>query len=141
MAKPLKKASTSLEKSVSETLNQIWKQYLAQQMPSTNDELLNVLGKIGSFQAKVEHIWKLKRRIDEDNFPKTKGEFQDLQHSVALLKNCWNDLSGDEVPKSVLTFLKNAVDSEGAPLALLTPEVQQWLDRHKISQALRVCLI
>jgi flagellin-specific chaperone FliS len=139
--KTFQKSIKNLENSVSQELQQNWQQYLAQKMPSTNDELLNVLGNIDSFQAKVKLIRQLKSTINKDNFPKTEREFQHLEDCIKHLKNCWNDLSGDEVPESVLTFLKNAVSNEGAPLHLLTPEVKQWLDRHKISQAFRVCLI
>ncbi len=136
-----KSSIDSLVKSVKQHLERNWKQYLAQQMPSTNDELLNLLAKITSFRANVEHIQKLKARIYDVKFPETESIFEDLEYSIQQLKKCWEDLSGDDVPEAVLIFLRRAADTEGAPLDLLTPEVTEWLDRHHISQALRIRLL
>ncbi|MCT7959439.1 hypothetical protein NG791_01875 [Laspinema sp. D1] len=136
-----KSSVKSLTNSVTKHLERIWKQYLFQQMPSINDELLSLLGGIGSFSVNVQLIQQLKSRVDKVKFPKTEREFEDLEHSIQHLKKCWEDLSGDDVPEAVLIFLRRAADTEGAPLDLLTPEVTEWLDRHHISQALRIRLL
>ncbi|MCW6036018.1 hypothetical protein K4A83_06995 [Spirulina subsalsa FACHB-351] len=136
-----KSSIDSLAKSLRQHLERNWKQYLAQQMPSTNDELLNLLAKIPSFRADVEHIQKLKADIDQVEFPETQSIFGHLENSIKNLKKCWEDLSGDDVPEAVLIFLRRAADPEGATLDLLTPEVTEWLDRHQISQALRIRLL
>ncbi|MBW4663523.1 MAG: hypothetical protein KME01_04865 [Chroococcus sp. CMT-3BRIN-NPC107] len=55
------------------------------------------------------------------------------------MREHWHNLSSDEVPETVLRFLKDAVDF-GAPLNLLTIEVRDWLDCHGISDSLRIRL-
>lgn len=136
-----KSSIDSLAKSVKQHLERNWKHYLAQQMPSTNDELLNLLAKISSFRADVEHIQKLKADVYKVKFPETESIFEYLENSIKNLKKCWEDLSGDDVPEAVLIFLRRAAATEGAPLDLLTPEVTEWLDRHHISHALRIRLL
>jgi hypothetical protein len=122
-----------------EQLVQAWKSYLAQKMPSTNQEMLNVLVKIEAFRLTVQSIRDLSDRIQRQKLPQTAEEFEYIEQLINQLRERWHSLSSDEVPETVLSFLKAAVDL-GAPLDLLTPEVRYWLDRHALSESLRIRL-
>ncbi len=129
-----------LIKAINNHLEKTWEQYLSQQMPSTDEELLNLLGKVGSFKITVGEVRRLKQSIGQIKYPKNKTEFQQIDQSIQVLKDKWNNLNADDVPEPVLNFLKAAVNTEGAPIHLLTSDVKQWLERHDLSNLLRVRL-
>lgn len=129
-----------LIKAINSHLEKTWEQYLSQQMPSTDEELLNLLGKVGSFKVTVGEVRRLKQYIGEIKYPQNKTQFKQIDQSIQLLKDKWNNLNADDVPEPVLNFLKAAVNTEGAPIHLLTSDVKQWLERYDLSSLLRVRL-
>lgn len=120
-------------------LSQAWKNYLAWRI-STNQETLNLLGKIDCFKSTVQKIKTLDALIRREEFPKSCEEFENIDRLIDQLRESWESLSSDEVPESVLRFLRSAAN-QGASLTLLTPEVQDWIARHGISDSLRIRLI
>lgn len=135
LERSIKAITTELDKQ----LTQAWKSYLAEKMPSTNQEMLNVLVKIEAFKSTVQSIRDLNDLIQRQKLPQTYEEFEYIEQLINQLRERWHSLSSDEVPETVLRFLKAAVDL-GAPLNLLTPEVHDWLDCHAISDNLRIRL-
>ncbi len=123
-----------------EQLTQAWRNYLVQKMPSTNPEMLNLLIRIEAFKPTVQRIQDLNGQIQRKKLPQNTEEFKNIEQLIERLRENWHSLSSDEVPEPVLHFLKAAVDL-GAPLNLLTPEVRHWLDRHDISDSLRIRLM
>ncbi len=136
----LERSIKGITNELDEQLTQAWKNYLVQKMPSTNQEMLNVLVKIEAFRPTVQIIRDLSDRLQRQKLPQTSEEFEYIEQLINQLRERWHCLSSDEVPETVLNFLKAAVDL-GAPLDLLTPEVREWLDSHDISDSLRVRLI
>jgi hypothetical protein len=135
----LKSNIDNLKTTVEQQLSEAWKSYRDRQMPSTNNEILNVLAKVEAFKSTVLQIQITDRDIKNVVYPKTNAEFEILERKIEQLKYLWNSLSSDEVPEAVLSFLRLAAN-QGAPLSLLTPEVQDWINKHNITASLRIRL-
>lgn len=128
-----------LTKTLTQQLLQAWKNYLTLRMPSTNQEMLNLLGRVDAFKSTVQKIRNLDALIPREEFPKSCEEFDSIDSLIDQLRESWDSLSSDEAPEAVLRFLR-ATASQGASLTLLTPEVQDWITRHGISDSLRIRL-
>lgn len=120
-------------------LGQAWRSYLVQHIPSTNKEMLNLLAGVEEFKPTVQRIQRLDLQIQQVEFPKSSEDFERVEQLINLLRQSWNSLSSDEVPDAVLGFLKEAAN-QGAPIDRLTPEVKDWLTRHRIAGSLRIRL-
>lgn len=135
----LERSIKGITNELDEQLTQAWRNYLVQAMPSTNQEMLNLLVRVEAFKPTVQIIRDLNDQIQHKKLPQNFEEFEHIERLINQLKEHWYSLSSDEVPETVLHFLKAAVDL-GAPLNLLTPEVRYWLDCHFISDSLRIRL-
>jgi hypothetical protein len=136
----LKSNIENLKVTLEQQLSESWKSYRDQQMPSTNNEILNLLAKVEAFKNTVRDIQIIDREIKNVIYPKNSAEFAVYERKIEQLKYYWNSLSSDEVPEAVLHFLRAAAN-QGAPLNLLTPEVQDWINQHGISDSLKIRLI
>jgi Rad3-related DNA helicase len=135
----LERSIRAITKELNEQLIQAWENYLAEKMPSTNQEMLNVLVKIEAFRPNVQRIRDLNAQIQRQKLPQNYEEFEHIERLIDQLREHWLTLSSDDFPETVLHFLKATVDF-GAPLNLLTTEVRDWLDCHGISDSLRIRL-
>lgn len=129
-----------LKTALREQLSRTWKNYLFQHMPSTNNEMLSILAGVEAFKQTIQRIQRLDLQIQQAEFPKSSEEFESADRLIDQLKQTWNSLSSNEVPEDVLRFLRAAAN-QGAPIDLLTPEVKDWLTRHRIAGSLRIRLI
>lgn len=109
-------------------------------MPSTNSEILNLLARIEAFKNTVRQIQIIDGEIKNVTYPKDNADFIEYESKIKQLKHAWDSLSSDEVPEAVLNFLRAAAN-QGAPLNLLTSEVQDWINQHGISDSLKIRLI
>lgn len=114
-------------------LKQAWVDYKRQRIPNTNDELLGLLARIETFKPTVQTIQRILNQLKVIDFPKDAQQFEQIDQAIADLSNAWNSLRSNEVPQTVLTFLR-ASATHGATIDLLTPEVQSWLNEHGISR-------
>ncbi|MEG4504200.1 hypothetical protein QUA81_08800 [Microcoleus sp. F6_B4] len=129
-----------LQNSLRWQLDQSWQLYRSQKMPSTNNEILNLLDKVSAFKLTVQRIRSLYLQIQESNsIPESSEDFERVDRLIEQLKQCWEGLNSDEVPEAVLRFLKEAAN-EGATRGLLTPEVEDWLTKHGLIDSLRIRL-
>ncbi|MEG3957034.1 hypothetical protein [Microcoleus sp. herbarium2] len=129
-----------LQNSLRWQLDQSWQLYRSQKMPSTNNEVLNLLDKVSTFKPTVQRIRSLDLQIQESNsIPESSEDFERVDRLIEQLKQCWDGLNADEVPEAVLCFLRVAAN-EGATLGLLTPEVKDWLAKHGLIDSLRIRL-
>ena len=135
----LERSIKGITNELNEQLIQAWENYLAEKMPSTKQEMLNVLVKIEAFRQSVQKIRDLNAQIQRQKLPQNYEEFEHIERLIDQLREHWLTLSSDDFPETVLHFLKATVDF-GAPLSLLTPEVREWLDCHGISDSLRIRL-
>ena len=130
-----------LQKALKEQLNLAWRQYRDQKMPNTNKEVLNVLDRVSAFKPTIQRIQDLDGQIQGSNsIPQSLEDFAKVDRLIEQLKQCWDQLDADEVPESVLHFLRVAAN-EGATFSLLTPEVKDWLTKHDLMDALRIRLM
>ncbi|BAY89820.1 MULTISPECIES: hypothetical protein [unclassified Tolypothrix] len=136
----LKSNIDSLKTTLEQQLSEAWKSYRDQQMPSTKNEILNLLAKVEAFKHTVLQIQIIDGEIKNVTYPKNNAEFAIYERKIEQLKYYWNTLSSDEVPEAVLHFLRAAAN-QGASLNLLTPEVQDWINQHGISDSLKIRLI
>ncbi|MEG4346674.1 hypothetical protein QUB70_25855 [Microcoleus sp. A003_D6] len=133
-------AVNQLQKALREQLTQAWRLYRTEKMSSTNQEVLKVLDKVSTFKPIIQRIRTLDLQIRESNsIPESLEDFAKVDRLIEQLKQCWDKLDADEVPEAVLDFLKIAAN-EGATLSLLTPEVEDWLNKHGLIDALRIRL-
>jgi hypothetical protein len=129
-----------LQNALREQLGQAWRSYRTQKMPSTNNEILNLLDQVSDFKQTVQRIRSLDLQIQQLNsFPQSSEDFERFDRLIEQLKQCWDSLNADEVPEVALRFLKVAAN-QGAPLSLLTPEVKDWLTKHGLIDSLRIRL-
>ncbi len=129
-----------LQKALKEQLSEAWRRYRNQNRLSTNNELLNLLDKVSAFKPTVQRIRSLDLEIRESNsIPQSIEDFEKVDRLIEQLKQCWDGLNADEVPEAVLRFLRVAAN-EGATLGLLTPEVKDWLTKHRLIDSLRIRL-
>ena len=129
-----------LQKALEEQLSEAWRRYRNQNRPSTNNEILNLLDKVSAFKPTVQGIRSLDLQIRESNsIPQSIEDFEKVDRLIEQLKQCWDRLDADEVPEAVLHFLRVAAN-EGATRSLLTPEVEDWLTKHRLIDSLRTRL-
>jgi hypothetical protein len=131
----------SLKATLSQQLLQAWNNYLERRLPSTNPEILDLLSRIDDFKVTAQKIRNLNGLIKRDEFPKSQEEFNNIELLIQQLIDAWHSLNASEFPDAVLRFLKASASQEGAPINLLTAEVQAWvIEHHKIAEGLRIRL-
>ncbi len=121
-------------------LKNSWQNYLKQKMPTTNQEILNLLEKITSFKDTISQIKRLRELIEKIEYPQKKEEFDLIDNYVKIIREKWNSLESDEIPDSIIIFLK-AASNQGATLNLLTEEVKDWIIKHGLDNSIRITLI
>lgn len=131
----------SLKNLLKQQLLQAWRNYLLRRLPSTNHDFLDLLSRIDAFKITVKNIRNLSALIKRDEFPKTQEEFDNTEHLIYQLEASWDSLNASEVSEAVLSFLKASASQQGAPLNLLTLEVQDWITKHRVSEVLRIRLM
>jgi len=117
-----------------------WQNYLRRNLPTTNQELLNILDKIEDFKFSIQQIRRLESQIKPESLPKDEEEFDQIKNLIEQLNKTWNTLNAENVPDEVLTFLKAAGNNTGASLELLNPTVMTWIREHKLEHSLRIRL-
>ncbi|MBW4663524.1 MAG: hypothetical protein KME01_04870 [Chroococcus sp. CMT-3BRIN-NPC107] len=65
----LERSIKGITNELHEQLSQAWKNYLAQKMPSTNQEMLNLLVKIDAFKPTIQGIRYLNDQIQRQKLP------------------------------------------------------------------------
>lgn len=72
-----------LQNALREQLNQAWSSYRTQKMPSTNNEILNLLAQVSAFQLTVQRIRSLDLQIQQLNsFPQSSEDFERVDRLV-----------------------------------------------------------
>lgn len=120
-------------------LSQSWKNYYDEQMPLTNNEILNVLVRVEDFKETVRQIQNLERDLKNVIYPKNNAEFEKCELKIERFKHFWYSLNSDDFPEAILHFLQAASD-QGSSLNLLTPEVQNWINQNGISDSFKIRL-
>lgn len=122
-----------LKNELNRHLHQAWTDYKKRRVPNTNSDLLGLLARIQTFKPTVQRVHSLLAQIDAVDLPKDSNHFHLIDQAIDNLAEAWSSLKSDEVPATVLDFLRAAA-THGATIDRLTPEVQDWLSEHGISR-------
>jgi hypothetical protein len=137
----LKSKIDAIKKSLEQQLKECWQNYLIEKMPSTNNEVLNVMAKFNEFKHTVDEIRSYDIDIKSVNYPKDDIEFTMLEGKIEQLNLCWKAVKSENLSEQVLQFIKDAADpNKGASLELLTDEVKDWINKYNISNLLKIRL-
>jgi hypothetical protein len=117
-----------------------WRRYLAHHRPALSDETLNVLSRVPAFAAYVRTIRDLGVRLTRlgDELPSREEAFREVERIEARVREAWDALDSAALSPPVVEFLRASSTADGAPLALLTPEVLDWIDEHLLGKDFRV---
>jgi len=120
-----------------------WAAWSKLQIPPISDDLLSVLAAVGSMKPKVEKLRVLKRTAVDTTarLPASKADLDAFLVGIASIRQAWEDLAGDGIPKEVIDFLRAAGRSDGAPVEQLTSPILEWLRTHHLDQTLRIRMI
>jgi hypothetical protein len=129
----------SLKLSIEKLLGDAWRSYLREYMPSTNNEILSVLSKVENFKYSVQQIRNLDAEIKKIIYPANNSQFAIYEQKIAQLRKSWENLKSDDFPDAVLDFIRVAAN-QGTTLKMLTPEVQHWINEHKIADNFKITL-
>jgi hypothetical protein len=129
----------SLKLFIEKLLGDAWRSYLGEHMPSTNNEILNVLSKVEKFKYSVQQIRSLDAEIKKIIYPATNSQFMICEQIIAQLRKSWDSLKSDDFPDAVLDFIR-VVANQGTSLKMLTPEIQDWINQHNIADNFKISL-
>jgi metal-dependent amidase/aminoacylase/carboxypeptidase family protein len=138
--KPLEDKSKSLRETIEKQLRQQWITYRNSHVPAISNDFLSVLAKIPTFSQTVTAVRSLSSQIQVIDYPKDRDQFDKVEKAISKLTTAWSSVNSDEVPPEVLKFLKEAATINGAPMHLLNPTVQKWLDDKGIGSSFRIRL-
>jgi hypothetical protein len=119
-----------------------WKAYVAKRADFGSDDVLSALAAVPQFRKSVAKIHECRNDIATlgNSMPSdpqvTVGRLDAL---VAAHDTAWAELSAEDIPKSVVSFVRAAAN-EGAPLTTYTDEVQTWLKSRDLLTAFRIRL-
>lgn len=121
------------------TLN-AWQSHVATVREQVSTDILNALRAIPEYrpivatiQRSQEHINRLAETLPTDIANAT----QTLVELSTEQREAWKRLTGGNLPKSVISFLRASM-GDGADLQLLTAEVIDWLKARKLDSAFRI---
>lgn len=128
-----------LKSTLKQHLSQAWKNYLTQNIPNINKEMLDVFAGVESLKPTIQRIYILNGQIQQVEFPINSEEFNRVDGLIDQLRQLLDSLNSDKIPEDVQKFLKAAAN-QGATIDLLTPEVKEWLIKYRIAESLRIRL-
>lgn len=136
----LNSKSKTLKNFLKSELSQAWQIYKQENLPPVNMELLNLLERIPTFKSTVQKVRTVVGRLEAIKFPEDENQFKQVEAFISDLSNAWGSLDSNEVPESVLKFLR-ATSTGGASLDSLNSEVETWLKSKGIFQLFQIKLV
>ena len=119
-----------------------WKAFVAKRSDFGSDDVLTALAAVPQFRQSVARIRECRSDIATmgNSLPSDpRGSVRRLDALVAAHNAAWAELSAEDIPKSVLSFVRAAA-SDGAGLATYTDEVRAWLESRNLLTAFRIRL-
>lgn len=132
----LKSLATAARGSIEEG----WRRYVAENGPSGSDEVLEALGRLPQMRAGVLRIRQCRQRLAllAATVPvEPERAIEQLKELTDELGSAWAMLTADNVPPSVLQFLR-ACAADGAPITAFTEEVRDWLESRDLLGSFRI---
>lgn len=121
-------------------ISKAWRQWVDDEARLSSDEVLTALDAIPQLRGSVRIIRQARQAIA--GIAATAPEDPEaakvqVRALIDAHDKAWADLTADEIPASVLTFIR-ACASEGASLSMLKDDVVNWLDQRGVSDAFRI---
>lgn len=117
-----------------------WKAFVAKRSDFGSNDVLTALAAVPQFRQSVARIRECRSDIATmgNSMPSdARGSVRRLDALVAAHNAAWAELSAEDIPKSVLSFVRAAA-SDGAGLATYTDEVRTWLESRNLLTAFRI---
>ncbi len=110
-----------------------WKEYVNEQAPKVEKNVLNQFRDLPQYEHTVARIDELvgDLRWAERKAPADAEILHSIEEKWEELRECLAKLPVTEDPE-VQAFLNAAISAEGAELDLLTPNVREYLDEHEM---------
>lgn len=117
-----------------------WRRYLDRHRPSLSGETLAVLSRIPAYAAHVRTIRDLGQRLTAlgERLPVGDEDFAEAERIEARIRAAWDALDSAALSPAVVAFLRASSTVDGAPLALLVPEVLAWIGTHGLGDDFHV---
>ena len=136
----LTRVAQVLDVHVRKPLKSHWDQYLRGEVRSIPDVVIRLLARNSSLsEQNADEIATLRRSLAASPMPASHDALAQFQSGLAELNALFRELSlPDDIPDAVRQFLDGVTSMQGAPVALLTPEVRQWVDSLRLGDSLRL---
>lgn len=133
---------TGIAKAADQAMREAWKGYVAKRAAFGSEDVLTALTAVPQFHASVAKIRRCRTEISalgndlptDPNAAVARIDALEEEHDAA-----WSVLSADDIPPSVVGFIRAAA-GQGAPLEALTDEVTSWLAGRALLAAFRIRL-
>ncbi|WP_224240926.1 hypothetical protein [Hyalangium gracile] len=119
-----------------------WTSHVVGKLRGFSDELLIILQKIPAFTPTVNAVRGRVLALQQRNRtpPRSAAELEAFKQALQDIDAEWRKLGSDNVPKEVVSFLREAVSQQGAPLDLWTDSVRAWLVSNRLTSTFRIRL-
>lgn len=117
-----------------------WSQWVSQKSNLSSDDVLTALSALPQFRNSIATIKQCRTSITAlaATVPSNvSAAMVQLDSLLTAHNSAWADLTAEGIPEGVLTFIR-ACAGEGAPLALLSDEVVDWLKQRSLTNAFRI---
>lgn len=124
----------SLENEIKNSLDIEWQGFIETNKPSINVEQLNILEKIPDLSDTVTRIKDKLQQLNilKQKLPTESKDFQLVIASSIEMNELIEQLSSNNIPDTVINFLRKAGTVEGVDLAEITPEILLWLQENNL---------
>lgn len=129
-----------LARSINEAALKAWQRHIAERREQVSIEILSTLRAVPAYRPIIatvqlcqEQIERLSRSLPSD----VSNALHELASLIEKQREAWLKLTGGDLPKSVIIFLRASM-GEGAELRQLTPEVIDWLEIRNLESAFRI---
>ena len=117
-----------------------WRRYLAGHRPTLSGDTLTVLSRIPAYAAHVRTIRELGQRLTTlgERLPVSEADMSEVERIEERIRAAWSALDSAALSPAVVVFLRASSTPDGASLALLVPEVLEWIREHDLGDDFHV---
>lgn len=129
-----------LTDSVKSVTLKAWQSHIGAHREQVSSDILNALRAVTEYRPIVATVQRSQEQIDRlaESLPTDIGNAtQTLADLSKEQREAWKRLTGGDLPKSVISFLRASM-GDGAELQHLTAEVFDWLRARKLDGAFRI---
>ena len=125
---------------INAALRETWSNWAQKNVPSIDNEVLEILTEISALHNSVAGIQRLKMNAESygASLPSNLDDVNSLTNICNKILEEWHSLTGDGISEGVLKFLREAGNKDGAKFESLNSEVDEWLELHDLKGSLRI---